>query len=166
MNIETILTTDRLTVRPLETGDHVFILELVNTEDWIKFIGKRDVNSPAEATAYIQKIVDNPNTTFWTVRLKEGSQPIGVISLIKRAYLAHHDIGFAFLPGFYGKGYAVEAAETVLNHLVQAIDLTHILATTIPENVRSIKLLHKLGLRFQEAIEVENEVLHVYERAF
>ncbi|MEK6783306.1 MAG: hypothetical protein AABY93_16515 [Bacteroidota bacterium] len=39
---------------------------------------------------------------------------------------------------------------------------THILATTIKENVRSIKLLEKLGLRFDREINIENEVLWVY----
>jgi [ribosomal protein S5]-alanine N-acetyltransferase len=37
-----------------------------------------------------------------------------------------------------------------------------VLATTVPQNINSIKLLTKLGLRFKKAIEVENEQLHVY----
>ena len=54
MNTETLLTTDRLLIEPLVLADNNFILELVNTDGWIKFIGNRKITSPMEATAYIQ----------------------------------------------------------------------------------------------------------------
>ncbi len=156
-------TTDRLLIVPLTTDDSSFILELVNSDGWIKFIGNRNVNSEADAAAYIQKMIDNPNTTYWVVKLKDIEIAIGVITLIKRDYSEHHDIGFAFLPQFANKGYAYEAAHKVLTYLTENEAHTHILATTIPENDSSIKLLKKLGLHFQRSIEVNDEVLEVYE---
>ena len=160
--MQSSLTTERLLIEPLSLNESDFIFELLNTEGWIKFIGQRNINSAADATAYIQKIVDNPNTTYWSVKLKDAQTTIGLVTLIKRDYLEHHDIGFAFLPQFANKGYAYEAANAVLNHVMSAYHLSIILATTVPENGSSIKLLKKLRLEFDREIEEHSEVLWVY----
>ncbi len=162
MSLQSLISTDRLLIRPLTIHDNRFIFELVNTEGWIKFIGNRNITSQDEAIAYIQKILDSENISYWVVILKDDQESIGVITFIKRDYLEHHDIGFAFLPNFSQKGYAYEAAKAVLNELVKEHDLSRILATTLPENIHSIKLLKKMGLVFEKEIELEKEKLHVY----
>ena len=96
------------------------------------------------------------------MRLKDTPTPLGIISFLKRSYLEHFDIGFAFLPEFNGCGYAYEAAEKVLFIASQKEEYSTILATTIPQNIASIKLLNKLGLHFEREIEVASEKLHVY----
>src|SRR5215218_9705823 len=98
MAVPAFLITERLLIIPLATSDDSFILELVNTEGWISFIGNRNITSQVEAKAYIQKILENSNCSYWVVKLKEQQQSIGIITYIKRDYLEHHDIGFAFLP--------------------------------------------------------------------
>ena len=158
---KTPLTTDRLLIEPLSINDKKFILELVNTDGWLKFIGNRNVNSEIEAATYIQKIIDNPNTDYSVVKMKDKTK-IGIITFIKRDYLKNYDIGFAFLPKFTNNGYAYEAANAVLMNVTRTYNLSHILATTIPENISSIKLLKKLGLFFEKEIEVEKIKLHIY----
>ncbi|MBC7774778.1 MAG: GNAT family N-acetyltransferase [Phycisphaerae bacterium] len=162
MNKSLHATTDRLSILPLTENDHHFIYELVNTEGWLTFIGNRNVESPAAASDHILKILDNEKVRYWVVRLQENQMPLGVVTFIQRDYLEHPDIGFAFLPNFSGNGYAYEATKAVLDALIAQENLSHILATTIPENVRSIHLLKKIGLDFERAIERENEILHVY----
>jgi [ribosomal protein S5]-alanine N-acetyltransferase len=162
MGMINILKTERLSLQPLSENDSEFIIELLNTEGWIKYIGNRNIQSNADAIAYIQKINANKNIRYWTVKLKDTKSPIGLVTLIKRDYLEHNDIGFAFLPLFYAKGYAYEAANAVLNYLSKNKLATNILAETLPENMSSIKLLEKLGLRFEKEMEIENETLHIY----
>ena len=113
-----VLTTPRLSITPLATEDAGFILELVNTEGWIKFIGDRNIHSEVDADTYIQKILANENITYWKVRLKDSEVKIGLVTLIKRDYLEHKDIGFAFLPHFSKSGYAFEATRAVLNKII------------------------------------------------
>ena len=149
----------------LTSDDHEFIMALVNTKGWIKFIGDRNVHSKDDALAYIQRISAMQNLIYWVVRLTENGTPVGIISFIKRTYLDHFDIGFAFLPEFNGNGYAYEAAKGVLAVTGKHPEYSTILATTIPQNLQSIKLLTKLGLHFEKEIEVENEKLHVYSNA-
>ena len=157
-----VLESARLFLNILSQNDSNFIIELVNTEGWIKFIGNRNIHTTQEAFAYIQKINANPNIAYWTVTIRETKQPIGLITLIKRDYLEHPDIGFAFLPSYLNKGYAYEAACAVLTHLIQNNSLTHVLAETLTENSISIKLIEKLGLKFEKEMKIENEVLRIY----
>lgn len=103
------ISTPRTFIRPLEQGDSVFILELVNSDGWLQFIGDRQVGSVDAALAYIKKILESPHITYRVVNLQDQNIPIGIVTLIKKDYLPFHDIGFAFLPAFAGKGYAYEA---------------------------------------------------------
>lgn len=161
--MQTSITSERLFINPLTTNDSKFIFELVNTDGWLKYIGDRDIHSLEDALSYINKVISNPKINYWTVRLKHYDTPIGIISLVKRDYLTYPDIGFAFLPSFASNGYAYEAAKATLRHLISTTDHTYIHGVTIHENIPSIKLLIKLGLTFQNDVEIENEKLQVYE---
>lgn len=157
-----LMVTERLLLSPLAPTDHVFISELLNTEGWLRFIGDRNIRSEEDALAYITKINNNPSITYYTVRLKATQQPVGLVTLIQRDYLTQPDIGFAFLPAHNGNGYAYEAASVVLAKLWSEGNHPQVHAVTLPGNIRSIKLLEKLGLHFEKTIEVNNDLLHLY----
>jgi RimJ/RimL family protein N-acetyltransferase len=82
------------------------------------------------------------------VELKDSGTLIGMCGLIKRDFLEHVDIGYAFLPQYRGRGYALEAARATLAH-ARALGITRLAGITTPTNTASIQLLEKLGLRFQ-----------------
>lgn len=154
--------TQRLLLTELTLGDAEFILELVNTPEWIQYIGNRNINSQEDATAYIQKIIDDPATNYWIVKIQDQRIPIGIITFIKREYLQHHDIGFAFLSQHTKQGYAYEATTAVLSAVLKDPAHAQILATTVKENTNSIQLLKKLGFRFSKKVKSENITLLVY----
>ncbi|GAB2816988.1 GNAT family N-acetyltransferase [Ferruginibacter profundus] len=160
-----IITTQRLTLQTLTENDFEFIEAIVNTKGWIEFIGDRNVHSKEDAIAYIKKVNATKNLTYWVVRVTATNIPIGIVSFIKRTYLDHFDIGFAFLPEYNGQGYAYEAAKEVLSIAAKDPAYHPVLATTIPHNVKSIQLLTKLGLHFEKEILVEQEKLLVYSNA-
>lgn len=155
--------TEYLYIEPLTIEDSMFILELVNTPDWLKFIGDRNVRNQEYAIAYINRILSNPDVAYWTVRLKTNQIAIGVITLIKRDYLPNHDIGFAFLPQYCGKGYAFEATKAVIDELSKMSFHSILQAITIKDNHSSIKLLERTGFKFERMIKIENDELAVYE---
>lgn len=163
--MEKKLRTKRLLLEPLEVNDADFIFKLVNLPDWIQFIGDRHVHSKADSEAYIQKMNNNPKVDYWIVKLKEEPVAIGVITFIKRDFLEHHDIGFAFLPAYRQQGYAYEATAAILQEAKKDPAHAHILATVVKANVKSVKLLEKLGLRFDKEIQTENEKLLLYTTA-
>jgi ribosomal-protein-alanine N-acetyltransferase len=157
--------TEQLYLDLLTPDDHEFIRALVNTDGWIRFIGDRNVHSEEAARTYIDKIISNPQIYYWVVRTKEEKTPAGVISFLKRDYLEHYDIGFAFLPEHNGKGYAYEAAKIILDKVGSQPGFHPVLASILPANERSLKLLLKLGLHFEKIITRDNEELHIYSNA-
>lgn len=154
--------TQRLLLTELTVHEAEFISELANTPEWIKYIGNRNINSKEEAIAYVQKIIDNPAVKYWVVKTRGQQIPVGVITFIKRDYLDHHDIGFAFLAEHTKQGYAFEATVAVLSDVIKDPEHLQILATTLKENTSSIRLLKKLGFAFNKEIINDNELLHVY----
>lgn len=161
--LQSSYTTQRLKLSPLAEEDAIFILELLNTAGWKSFIGDRNVNTREEATSYIQRIIGLKNCSYKVVRLKTDTTAIGIITFMKRDYLPHFDIGFAFLPQYSNKGYAFEAASAVLSGLENNNAHAFILATTVPTNIKSILLLKKLGFQFKHEINIDAETLKVYE---
>jgi RimJ/RimL family protein N-acetyltransferase len=89
---------------------------------------------------------------FDVVERQEDGCPIGLCGLAKRDFLDDVDIGYAFLPQYGGRGYAIEAARAVLAH-AKELGLQRIVATVRPDNSASIRLLEKLGLRFERMIQ-------------
>lgn len=154
--------TERLNLYSLSDKYKSFILELLNTEGWIQFIGYRNVKSLDDASLYIQKILDNSQVTYWVVELKEKGIPIGIITWIKRDYLEYPDIGFAFLPAYGKNGYALEAASAVLDSMRKAGQTKKVNAITVPENTNSTRLLVKLGFGFEGKFIHDEEELDLY----
>lgn len=156
-----VFETERLILRKLQASDNAFIHELMNDAGYLRFIGDRGIRTPADAQRYI---LEGPVASYQThgfglyaVQLKTDDTLIGICGLIKRDTLPDVDVGYAFLPAFRGQGYAREAASGSLNYGWHTLGLTRILAITSPDNVRSIRLLEKLGLTLQEEISYGDE---------
>jgi RimJ/RimL family protein N-acetyltransferase len=162
---EPVLETERLIVRKLTTDDAPFILELVNEPSWIQFIGDRGVRTLDAARAYISNgpiaMYERFGFGLYLVMLKGDKVPLGMCGLIKRDALPDVDIGFAFLPRYWGKGYAIEAAAAVLAYGRRALGLGRIVAITSPDNQSSIKLLEKIGFVFEGMIRLPGETSEV-----
>ncbi len=142
--------TSRLYFEPLAPEHAAFIEQLLNTEGWIKNIGERNVRSHEDALGYIQKISDNPNSTYTVFLSRETRVALGVVTLIKRDNQAHFDIGFAMLPEYERNGYALEASKQQLDYLLASGQHEKIIAIALKDNLRSISLLEKLGLTLEE----------------
>lgn len=156
-----ILETDRLLLRQLTLEDAAFIFELVNEPAWLQFIGDRGVKTLEDARDYI---LQGPMETYkrlgfglYAVELKDGGVPIGICGLLQRATLKDVEIGFAFLARFWGQGYAYESAAAVIMFGKGVLGLARIVAITLPTNVNSIRLLEKIGLRFDQIIRLTED---------
>jgi len=156
-----ILETERLEFHLLSLADVEFIIELLNTPGWLKYIGDRGIKTTADATDYIMMgpMTSYQNNGFglWLIKLKGTNTSIGLCGLIKRDYLDDVDIGYAFLPEYFGKGYAYEAAKATLDLAKSEYHLKRIVAITSKDNERSIALLEKLGMHFEKLIFIPND---------
>lgn len=151
-----ILETERLQLRQFETDDAEFIVELVNTPGWLKFIGDRNIKITEDAIRYLQngpmKSYRENGFGLSLVEIKESGKSIGMCGILKRDSLEHPDIGFAFLPEFTGKGYAFEMALATVNYAKYELGLKTLSAITIPSNEKSIQLLEKVGFTFTRMV--------------
>ena len=156
-----VLETERLLMRQFSTGDAAFILELLNEPSYIRNIGDRGVRTLADASSFITNgpIANYTKNGFglWLVLLKETDQPIGMSSLIKRDSLEDADIGYAFLPKFWSRGYAVEAASAVKAYARDVIGLKRMVAITDPANAGSIRVLEKIGMQYEKMVRLSQD---------
>ncbi|AIY42312.1 Acetyltransferase [Collimonas arenae] len=156
-----VLETERLILRTLNGDDAEFYLRLINQPAWLQFIGDRGIRTVEAARA---AILSGPMTaqekygfSFYMTELKEDGQPMGICGLIKRETLDDVDIGYAFMPEFWGKGYALEAASAVLEYANRVCGLQRVVAITSPDNYSSIRLLEKMGLKFEKMLKLKND---------
>ena len=151
-----ILKTRHLTLRRLTPADAPFIYELVNQPSWLKNIGDRNVHSVDDAVRYIE---NGPMTSYhrhgfglWCVERTADGIPIGMCGILKRDYLDSPDIGFAYLERHQGQGYGMEAAAATLEYARSTLHLDRMAAVVSPDNVGSIRILKRLGMRYVEPI--------------
>jgi ribosomal-protein-alanine N-acetyltransferase len=155
-----VIETKRLVLRQLELGDAGFILELLNEDAFLRYIGDKGVRSLSDAREYIDKgpidSYERYGFGLYAACLRDGT-PVGICGLVKRDGLADVDVGFAFLSRHCSKGYAVESASAVLAHARRELRLLRVVAITSPDNSGSIAVLEKIGLKFERMIRLTEQ---------
>lgn len=163
-----VLATDRLRLRELdERRDAAFVLELLTDPSFLRHIGDRGVRDLASARDYIR---NGPRASYaqhgfglWMVEARASGEALGLCGLLQRDSLPAPDIGYAFLPRHWSRGYAREACAAVRDHALGALKLPRLLAIVAPDNAASIRVLEHLGLRFERTFVNEaGEALHLY----
>lgn len=159
--MKVIIETKQLVLREFSAADGEFILGLLNSPGWLKFIGNRDIETVEEAQLYL---LTGPVSSYekqgfglYLVIRKADGAPLGMCGLIRREGLNHVDLGFAFMPEYMGKGYAFEAALATMKFASETLGMNQLDAITMPENSRAIALLEKLGFRYRQKITLPNE---------
>jgi len=157
----TVIETDRLILRQLTVDDAPFVLTLLNEPSFLRYIGDKKVRNLEDARQYM---LNGPVASYeqngfglYLVELKESQTPIGMCGLVKREELPDPDIGFAFLPDYWNKGFALEAAAAVLRDARERLSLQRILAVTFLYNESSIKLLERLGFIFERVMKLSED---------
>lgn len=151
-----ILHTDRLTLRNFTEDDAAFMLTLFNDAAFVRFIGDKGVRTEEEARAYLANyyIASYSANGFgpYLVTLKETGEPIGMCGLLKRAWLADPDIGYAFMEPWRGRGYAGEATRAIVKYAGEAFGLKRLVAIIDLENSDSVKLINNAGFAFESMV--------------
>jgi RimJ/RimL family protein N-acetyltransferase len=153
-----LLETPRLMLRKLTLDDAAFMLDLLNQPSFIQFIGNRGVRTLNDTRACVSNryMVNYERFGFgiYLTALKETHAPIGICGLVKRDALEHVDIGYAFLPQYWSRGYAFEAASAVMAYAKNELGIERVVGIVTPENRASIRVLEKLGLRFERMVRL------------
>ena len=161
-----VCETPRLLIRRLDATDTPFILRLLNEPSFLENIGDRGVRALDDARAYLAKgplaSYEQHGFGLFHVSLKAGGAPIGMCGLLKRDWLDAPDVGFAFLPEFWSKGYGYESSAGVIEW-GRTLGITRVVGIVKPGNTGSIRVLEKLGMTFDRTVtSPEGQVSSLY----
>lgn len=155
------IDTRRLALTELTEADAEFIHGLLNEPSFLRFIGDRGVHSVDDAKRYIREgpaaMYARHGYGLLRAGLKPEGTPIGICGVLKRDALPEPDLGFSLLPAYWSRGYALEAAAACVQDARARLGLGRILAITSPDNDPSIRLLGKLGFRFERMMKLQED---------
>lgn len=160
-----MLATARLRLEELTYDDAAFIHDLLNEPGFIEYIGDKDVRSEEDAKRYLREgpigSYEQNGFGLYLVRLAGSNEEVGICGLLKRDGFDDPDLGFAFCERHWGHGYASEAAMAVLDHGRSELGLRRIIAMADAANQASVRVLEKLGFRYERNVTMPGEAEEV-----
>lgn len=148
----TIIETERLILRTWQKEDAEAYFQINQDPQVIEFL--RGPMTKEQVDEFISAMIihnDKHSYTLWAVELKETDELIGFIGLKYIDWEAHFtpavEVGWRLGSQYWGKGYATEGASAALNYGFKRCGLKEIVSFTVPSNVRSIRVMEKIGLK-------------------
>ncbi|MFY0608310.1 MAG: GNAT family N-acetyltransferase [Cyclobacteriaceae bacterium] len=153
-----IIETERLLLREITLEDTVHMLRLHADEEVQKYTGESVIESMSEMRSAIQtRISDYKKYGYgrWAVVLKDGMHFVGWAGLAYLPEFDEIDLGYRFLPQFWGNGLATEASQAILTFGFEKLKLTRIIAMAMKDNVASIRVMEKVGMKYEKLAPFE-----------
>lgn len=151
--------TPRLLHRVMTTDDAESFFALNSHPDVMRYTGEPPLRSLDEARDAIASYPDFDTVGYgrWACVLKETDAMIGFCGLKRLDDLGEVDVGFRFLPEYWGRGLATEACSASLVFGFKTIGLARIIALVLPENGASVRVLEKVGMRPDGEVEYDGD---------
>lgn len=151
------LETPRLALRPCTTSDIDALHNLWTSPQVRKYLWDDVVITKEQAAEVVASSIEDFSQSgfgHWIVTLREQSDLIGWCGLRQFEEGAKIEILYGILPEFWGQGLAVEASRAILHYGFSVLELEKIHAGTDPPNLASIRVLEKLGMRFDKQTNI------------
>ena len=146
-----VFETPRLTLSQFTEEDAPLILQLNSDPEVVKYVHEPVLTTEEQAKKIIVDIIlpqYKNNLGRWATYTKSNKEFIGWCGLKCRPDLDEIDLGYRLKRSAWGKGYATEAARHTLDHGFINLDIPVITGRAHIENLASIKVLEKIGMRF------------------
>jgi [ribosomal protein S5]-alanine N-acetyltransferase len=152
------LETTRLTLRRLAFEDAPFLVGLLNQPSFLANIGDRGVRNVDDAHRYLREgpmsMYEKFGFGLWHVARRSDGVPMGMCGLLRRDILPDVDLGYAFLPEFWGQGFAFEAADATVRHAANKFGLRRLIGVVSEGNAGSIRVLERVGMSFERLVSM------------
>lgn len=147
----TIIKTERLILRTWQVEDAEAYFQINQDPKVIEFLrGPLTREQIRDFIPAANNHSDQYGYTLWAVELKETGELIGFIGLNYTDWEAHFtpavEVGWRLGSQYWDKGYATEGAKAALDYGFKHCNLQEIVSFTVPVNVRSIRVMEKIGL--------------------
>ncbi|MCX5388702.1 GNAT family N-acetyltransferase [Streptomyces sp. NBC_00094] len=139
------LTTDRLLLRPVRSGDLPAVTRLWTDPDVRHHLGGPVIESVIRIRQ--RRIVGAPG--FHAVIRAEDDVLLGLVSVEPGARHGETEVSYQFLPEHWGRGYAREAVGAIVARVLEGTP--SVVAVTQEANDRSRRLLEAVGLEYAES---------------
>jgi ribosomal-protein-alanine N-acetyltransferase len=148
--------TSRLRLRPIDRNDGSRLLQLSSNPKVMKHINGGKTLSEKEIEVDLQNRLGALTDLFgyWMIESLEEEEFIGWVALKKLEKTEKIEVGYRLLEEHWGKGYAFEAASELLKYAFLRLHLKEVVAVTLEENVRSLRVLEKLGMKYKKKGQV------------
>jgi [ribosomal protein S5]-alanine N-acetyltransferase len=152
--MKVILETDRLLLREYVEEDAEAFLELNTNPEVLRFVPDKALTSIEQAR---QLLLDHPIADYrkhgfgrGACILKNTGENIGFAGLKYLEELGEVDVAYRLMPVYWGRGLATEAALAAVRYGFAKLGLKQIIGLVMPENIASVRVLEKAGLRYAE----------------
>ena len=147
-----LLETNRLIIEYFNTNDISDWAEIESDADVRRFVDGK-VLSLKEAGEYVELNIRQYQTHGYgryAVRLKDNKKLIGMCGFLNEPYGI--DFGYRYSKDSWGKGLGFEAAKEVLEYGFSELGLEKVVGLTAEQNIGSIRILEKLGFKFEQKL--------------
>lgn len=161
------LETERLILREMLPTDDEGMFELDSNPEVLRYLGTPPITKIEQAREVIERVrkqyIDY-NIGRWVAIEKSSGDFIGwsglkYVTEIKGDQKHFHDVGYRFIPRYWGKGYATESTKAALEYAFATMNLNEVIGTCHEENKASRKVLEKCGLRFEKQYKYEDRFI-------
>ena len=129
-DVDHVLTTKRLVLRPVTPQDHAMLLAHWALPDVRRFLFDGEALSPAEVAQTIEESARDfreDGYGVWLIQEEGGVRLVGTAGLRPLEELGL-EIFYSLAPDSWGQGYATEAARAVVDHALVDLGLPEVLA--------------------------------------
>ncbi len=154
--MKVVLETDRLFLREYVEDDAEAFFQLNSDPEVVRFTPNAVLQNVDQAR---EILLANPMADYrkygfgrWACILKSTGEHIGFSGLKYLEELGEVEIGYRLVRNRWGFGFATEAAIAVVRFGLADLALEHIIGLVMPENIASVRVLEKAGLRFSENV--------------
>ena len=167
-----MLQTSRTKLRRFLLSDLKNMIRLESDPDVMKFTPSRIPQAIEKTEARLKSLIEKEAAYaplgVWAVELKDTADFVGWIMLIKTEFEVP-ELGFMIVKAQWGKGFAAEVAQALINFGMKDLKYSGIAAVTDSDNKASIHILEKLGFRKKYSRTKPDKVLgqeieaHIFE---
>jgi RimJ/RimL family protein N-acetyltransferase len=160
------IRTERLRLRRWRADDLVPFAALNADPRVVEFLAGPLTRAESDAfVARIEAHFDAHGFGFFAVECLDDGALAGFVGLSIPRFDAPFtpcvEIGWRLAPSFQGRGYATEAARAALAYGFETVGLREIVSFTVPANLRSRRVMEKLGMRRNAAEDFDHPVMPV-----
>jgi ribosomal-protein-alanine N-acetyltransferase len=165
MSTETVLETDRMTLRRMTMEDVDPLMDIFSDPEAMRYYP--GTKSRAEAEGWVQwnlRLYEGYGHGLWIATLKETLEFAGQCGLVVQTVdgVKEVELGYLFLRRFWGQGLATEAALACRDYAFETLGRSRIVSLIDPGNAASRRVAEKVGMDLEREIVKWDKPICVY----